>query len=119
MKTLPRIMLAALPLLAGTAWAEESVIITTPVPAPMAGRVIIPEGERERAQIKQEIRERAHLIHALRSEIQQRMMRLSPEERLALHQELSPRRVLRPGFVPAGNPPPYGYGRGFEERNPR
>lgn len=76
----------------------------------------------EAEQIKQEVRDRLRQERELRAEIRDRMMRLPPQEREVLWQELNPqvnpRRGPPPGFGPATGAGPSGFGQGFEGRAP-
>lgn len=140
-KNLPRIMLAALPFLAGGAVADQTVILSgpgvvpppavMPVPPPVVRPGYAPAPDAERAMLRHEILERMQRIQILRGEIHERMLRLPPGERQELMRQMRMHRPPRPGFGPppglapqptyAPEPgmPPQGYGRGFEERNPR
>jgi hypothetical protein len=87
------------------ALAADPVPPTSPTPA-------------EAEQIKQEIRDRLRQERELRTEIRDRMMRLPPQDREVVWNEINPRRGPPPGFGPTTGAGPSGFGQGFEGRAP-
>ncbi len=93
--------------------------LATPVTTMAADPVLPgPANPVDAEQIKQEIRDRLRQERELRAEIRDRMLRLPPQERDAVWNEVNPRRGPPPGFGPTTGAGPSGFGQGFGGRSP-
>ena len=106
-------LISAIGLMASVATPVTAIAADTVPPAPPTSA-----SPAEAEQIKQEIRDRLRQERELRAEIRDRMMRLPPQEREVVWNEINPRRGPPPGFGPSTGAGPGGFGQGFEGRSP-